>query len=58
MGQNTPYLNINDPLFFASTVGGYYPGLWPLHSGALLFSQATTIQVWPRALGGAAASCS
>jgi hypothetical protein len=26
MGQNTPFLPINQPLFDASTSGGYYPG--------------------------------
>lgn len=56
MGLNQPYLPINDPLFFASNVGGYYPGLWPLHSGGLLFSQATTVQVINPSTGEALAA--
>lgn len=56
MGQNTPYLPLNDPLFFASEVGGYYPGLWPLYSGALLFSQAKTVQVINPSTGQALAA--
>ncbi|WIA21235.1 hypothetical protein OEZ85_000476 [Tetradesmus obliquus] len=45
MGQNAPFLPLNQPLFDASTSGGYYPGLWILPSGAMLFAQATTVQV-------------
>lgn len=56
MGLNTPYLQLNAPLFFASEVGGYYPGLWPLHSGGMLFSQAQTVQVINPATGAALAA--
>lgn len=56
MGQNTPYLPLNDPLFFASEVGGYYPGLWPLFSGALLFGQSKTVQVVNPSTGQALAA--
>jgi hypothetical protein len=56
MGQNEPYLPINDPLFFASEVGGYYPGLWPLYSGGLLFAQSKTVQVINPTTGAALAA--
>lgn len=42
---NTSYLPLNDALFKASNVGGYYPGLWVLPSGAYLFAQSQTVQV-------------
>lgn len=56
MGLNEPYLPLNDPLFFASEVGGYYPGMWPLFSGALLFAQSKTVQVINPATGAALAA--
>ena len=56
MGLNEPYLPLNDPLFFASEVGGYYPGMWPLFSGAMLFAQSKTVQVINPATGAALAA--
>lgn len=37
-------------------MGGYYPGLWPLFSGALLFGQAQTVQVINPSTGQALAA--
>eukprot|EP00775_Hariotina_reticulata_P007097 gene7097-7310_t len=45
MGQNTPLLPLNSALFDASDFGGYYPGLWQMPSGGLLFGQSRTVQV-------------
>ena len=57
MGENTPYLPLNQPLWEASTVGGYYPGLYVLPSGAYIFSQSKTVQVINPLTGAALAAC-
>ena len=56
MGQNAPYLPLNQPLIDASTNGGYYPGLFVLPSGAYLFAQASTVQVINPLTGAALAA--